>query len=180
MRFANFVTLNRTAATLIAAVSLSFGMDISPTQASGSVSAERPESAVHYHGNVCIDNPWAFDSLGKNVAAVFMVLSAREGFSDSLLRASSAQAGNVMLHDSVIEDGVMMMRHAERLSFDSSTPLVLQPNGLHVMLMGMKSALTPQSDLQVELEFEKSGPIAVDVEVRPLADGPPEHAMRCK
>ncbi len=155
-------------------------MEISQTQASGSASAQHPESAVHYHGNICIENPWAFDSLGKKVGAVFMTLSAREGFSDTLLRARSAQAGRVMLHDTVIEGGIMMMRHAERLPFDSSTPLVLQPNGLHAMLMDMESALTPQTELQLELEFEKSGTIAVDVEIRALADGPPAQAIRCQ
>ncbi len=126
--------------------------------------------AVYRLGSVCIKSPWAFDSLGKKVGAVFMLITARKNFADQLLSAATPQASRVEIHDIVTQNGVMMMEQAQArvLKFDSDTPLEFRPHGLHVMLMGLQNPLTPDSDLQLTLEFEKSGAIELEVNVREL------------
>ena len=132
-------------------------------------------------GSICIDSPWAFNSLGKNVAAVFMRVNAQPGFSDRLLEAHSQSASNVMIHNIIVKNGIMLMEEAEAdsLEFDSDTPLTLKPHGLHIMLLGLDHALDSHSNLELNLEFEKSGTIKVDVEVRELTQGAAEHSSAC-
>lgn len=143
--------------------------------------AQENQSLLFHLNSVCIDSPWAFDSLGKNVGAVFMVISARDRFSDRLVSADSAQASRVEIHDIINENGIMMMRKAEtqRLEFSADSPLIFEPHGLHVMLMGLESPLTPQSNLNLRLEFEKSGIIELEVDVRELTAEMPRHVSVC-
>lgn len=110
-----------------------------------------------------------------------MVVSARENFSDRLVSADSPQANRVEIHEILNENGMMMMRKAEaqRLEFSAVSPLILEPHGLHVMLMRLESPLTPQSELKLRLEFERSGIIEVEVDVRELTAEIPRHASTC-
>lgn len=143
--------------------------------------AQESQPLLYRLDSICIDSPWAFNSLGKNVGAVFMVISARENFSDRLVSANSPQANRVEIHDILNENGTMMMRRAEAqtLEFGADSPLILEPHGLHVMLMGLESPLTPQSDLNLRLEFERSGIIELEVDVRELTAEIPRHTSSC-
>ncbi len=142
--------------------------------------ADSSPSSSSWHRDICIDTPYAFDSLGKSVGAAFMAISARSGFSDVLVSARSPQAGNVMLHDTVVEGGVVMMRHVDGFSFDSDAPLILKPRGPHIMLMGLDQPLTERAMLQIELEFRKTGKIVVDVPVRAVSNSSTAHKLGCK
>jgi len=147
----------------------------------GNTDLQAAASSVYRLGEVCIDSPWAFDSLDKKVAAAFMKLSVREGHSDRLIGAVSPQAMRVEIHDILNQDGVMMMQEAEAqvLGFSTASPLELKPHGLHVMLMGLHQPLKPGSTLQLTLEFEKSGTIDIDVAVRALSDSPITYTSAC-
>ena len=141
--------------------------------------SESSDFEVYRHGEICIDAPWAYDSLGKTVGAAFMVISAREGFSDVLLSAKSPQAEKVTLHDTVIKNGIVAMNQVQDLSFDAKSPLIFKPHGLHVMLGELESALISESQLQIELNFKDSGPVNINISIRALSDGAPEHNLVC-
>ena len=144
--------------------------------------AEKDESVVYKLGSICIESPWSFESLGKKVGAVFLAISAQEGFSDRLISAHSPQSMRVEIHDILIKNGIMVMEEAEdeKLMFNSDSPLELKQHGLHVMLMGLQNPLTPESELQLALEFEKSGTIGMEVAVRELSDNPMQYSMVCE
>ena len=115
--------------------------------------AGKDEPAVYRLGSICIESPWAFDSLGKKVGAAYMTISVREGHSVRLVSARSPQATRVEFHNILMNDGVMMMSEAETelLSFSADSPLELKPHGLHVMLTGLCNPLTPESELKLAL-----------------------------
>ena len=69
---------------------------------------------------------------------------------------------------------------AEKLMFNSDSPLELKQHGLHVMLMGLQNPLIPESELQLSLEFEKSGTIEMEVAVRELSDTPMQYSLVCE
>lgn len=49
------------------------------------------------------------------------------------------------IHDILNENCIMMMRktEAQRLELSANSPLILEPHGLHVKLMGLESPLDP-------------------------------------
>lgn len=145
-------------------------------------SPSESEPVIFRLGSVCVESPWAFDSLGKKVGAAFMAVSAQRGHTDRLVSAQSQQATRVEIHDIVMSDGMMTMEKAQNevLTFSSESPLALEPHGLHVMLMGLDNPLTPESELQLTLEFEKSGTIDLAVAVRELSNTPIMYVMVCE
>ena len=144
--------------------------------------ADNEDSVVYKLGSICVESPWSFESLGKNVGAVFLAISAQEGFSDRLISAHSPQSMRVEIHDILIKSGIMVMEEAEaeKLMFNSDSSLELKQHGLHVMLMGLQNPLTPESELQLALEFEKSGTIEMEVAVRELSDTPIQYSLVCE
>ncbi len=144
--------------------------------------ADKVDSVVYKLGSVCVESPWSFESLGKKVGAVFLAISAQEGFSDRLISAHSPQSMRVEIHDILTKNGIMVMEEAdaEKLNFNSDSPLELKQHGLHVMLKDLQNPLTPESELQLALEFEKSGTIEIEVAIRELSDTPMQYSLVCE
>ena len=49
----------------------------------------------------------------------------------------SASQGEASLHETRLENGRSMMREVSELSIDAGASVVLEPGGMHIMLMGL-------------------------------------------
>jgi copper(I)-binding protein len=86
---------------------------------------------------------------------------------DALVSAETDVANTVELHESKIdEEGVMRMSPVPNIPVPAGGSATLQPGGLHVMLMGLNQELAVGDTFNVTLNFEKSGPKTIEVEVR--------------
>jgi copper(I)-binding protein len=61
---------------------------------------------------------------------------------------------------------VMMMVQQENVPVGAQSQIEFKPGGLHVMLIGLNQDLKPGETFQVTLNFEKAGPITMDVPVK--------------
>lgn len=119
--------------------------------------------------DIQISEVWSRQSPAMaRAGAVFMVIENRGKASDVLAGASTAVCEVVELHESVMENDVMTMRPVEggRIEIPGGASVTLKPGGLHVMLIGLTGALEPGESFELVLEFEKSGLVSVEVEVR--------------
>ena len=95
---------------------------------------------------------------------------------DVLISAESEVADTVELHESKInEEDVMKMSPVPNIPVPAGGSATLQPGGLHVMLMGLNRELAVGDTFSVTLNFEKSGPKTIEVEVRDSMMGQMEH-----
>lgn len=62
----------------------------------------------------------------------------------------------------------MKMRRIDAIAIGAGQTVKLQPGGLHIMLMDLKSALVDGETLKLSLKFEKAGIIEVDAVIAPL------------
>lgn len=109
-------------------------------------------------------------------AAAFMTLQNTGAAADRLLAASASVAGTVELHTVVKEGDVMRMRAIPAIEVPAGQSVLLQPGGLHVMLMDLRRPLAPGESVEVTLVFEKAGHRTVNMPVRALNPaGPPAH-----
>jgi copper(I)-binding protein len=60
-----------------------------------------------------------------------------------------------------MQDGVMRMRPVEALLVPAHGEAVLEPGGLHVMLMGLGDPLVEGNSLPLTLHFEHAGEVEV-------------------
>lgn len=123
-------------------------------------------------GAISIDHPWARASMGMAKAgAAYMVLTNNGSAPDRLLSASAEVADAVELHTHLMEDGVMRMRQVQAIEVAPGEPSVLEPGGLHVMLIGLKQPLAAGETFPMTLTFEQAGEVTVEVAVEAMGSG---------
>ena len=105
-------------------------------------------------------------------AAAFMVIENHRATDDRLVAARSDAASRVELHTHLQDaQGVMrMVEVPEGFPIPAGGAHALERGGDHIMLMGLTRRLAPGDRVTLELVFEQSGPLVVEV---PVAEGPP-------
>lgn len=92
---------------------------------------------------------------------------------DRLVRVSTPVAQQAELHRTTREGGVMRMRRvAGGLALPASKPISLEPEGYHVMLIGLKRQLQPGETVPLRLTFANSAPVDTNATVRPIGAAP--------
>lgn len=113
--------------------------------------------------------------------AVYMRLVNKGHTADRLLGVETDVAAAAELHEtSMDENDVMRMVPVDAVEVPARGSAVLEPGGIHVMLMNLHRELATGDTFELTLTFEQSGPQTIEVEV---ADGiaidhsEMEHAM---
>ena len=106
------------------------------------------------------------DQSKMGTGAVFMTLVNEGNEADRLLAARTAVAEVVEIHETRLEGDVMKMQLLpDGLEIPAEGKVELRPGGYHIMLIGIRHDLNVDDEFTVDLEFEKSAPMAVDVVV---------------
>ena len=119
---------------------------------------------------ISVDDAWARATLPEQTSSAAYFTIRNTGGADTLLTISS-QSGAASLHSTSMDNGVMRMRPLARLDVPANGTVELKPGGTHVMLMGLKSSLTPGSTIDLDLKFEKSGERHVTAKIRAASGG---------
>jgi periplasmic copper chaperone A len=100
---------------------------------------------------------------GPNAAMYFTATGS--GKADRLLGARSDVATSVEIHETTAgDDGTMGMQPLESVDLTADSPLVLEPGGLHLMLVGV-DRLRIGEFVEVTLDWEDAGDMIVTAEV---------------
>lgn len=109
--------------------------------------------------------PSNMTSMQFNGAAYMTIINSAEN-ADRLLRASSEIANAVELHKSELQGEVMTMQPVDFIEIPAKGQVMLEPGGLHIMLIGLSDNLAPGQKVKMLLVFEKAGEMTLDIEVR--------------
>ncbi len=111
-------------------------------------------------GDIVVENAWARAS-SVNVGAAYATLRNLGGKPDRLVAAASPAAARVEIHTVVERDGMVGMERVDAVEIAPGKAAVLQPGGLHIMLMGLKRKLAPGDRIELTLTFGNAGRIAI-------------------
>lgn len=101
-------------------------------------------------------------------AAGYMAISNEGAAADRLIGVESAAAQKSMLHTTETSaDGVARMVHLEALEIPAGDTVVLEPGGMHVMLMGLTQTMKEGDMVPATLIFEHAGRVEVEFMVDP-------------
>lgn len=95
----------------------------------------------------------------------FMVLKNGSDKEVRLVKAESAVAKSVELHNHINDGGVMKMRQVHAIAIKAKGETALEPGSYHVMLLGMKAALKEGDKVAITLGFEDGSSKQVDAVV---------------
>ncbi|MBY6303890.1 copper chaperone PCu(A)C [Streptomyces clavuligerus] len=107
----------------------------------------------------------------NDVAAGFLTVRNEGGTADKLTGVTSALSDDVSIHESKDQ----RMRKVAEFDVPARGALDLERGGSHIMFMGLKHRPEQGDTVTVELRFEKSDPITVDLPVEEPSHNPKNH-----
>ncbi len=100
----------------------------------------------------------------------FMVLKNNGDTDVRLLKVSNPASRITELHTHTHEDGMMKMRQVAGIDIKAKGETVLQPGGLHIMMIDLKAPLQEGESVPLTLTFDDGSNLQVDAKVmRPSA-----------
>ena len=129
-------------------------------------------TAAAQAADVTVTDAWLRASLGQSPnTAGYMKIKNNGAGEDKLVAVSVAGANMAHVHESAMKDGVMQMNTAD-MTIKPGEVVELTPGGLHIMVMGAKTAFKAGETVQLRLRFARAGEITVDAQVRGLGAAP--------
>ncbi|ARQ69686.1 copper chaperone PCu(A)C [Streptomyces marincola] len=101
------------------------------------------------------------EPVSGDMAAGFLTISNTGGTDDTLVSVTSDVAGTVEIHETVDN----AMRQVDGLTVPAGGEARLSRGGDHLMLLDLSRELVEGETVGIELHFETSDPIALDVPV---------------
>ena len=124
-------------------------------------------------------DPWVRGTVAQQKASgLFVQLMSAQG--GRLVSASSPLASSVEIHEMAMDGNVMTMRALpDGLALPAGKAVALKPDGVHIMLMGLKQALKAGDTVPVTLVIEgadkKRETLEIKAPVRALGAAAPDH-----
>ena len=107
----------------------------------------------------------------QSVTGAFMVFKNTTDSDRAVISAQSDVADKVELHTHLHEGGVMKMREVDKIDIPAGAETVLEPGGLHIMLIGLKQPLDLGQVVDIELMLDDGSSVQVQAEVKTVMGG---------
>ena len=123
-------------------------------------------------GDIAIEGAYVRASLGRAPnSAAYMTVTTAGAEPDRLIGGSTPAAERVELHATLQEDGVMKMRPLQAVEVAPGEAAVLQPGGVHLMLLNLTEPLVEGETIDLSLSFERAGVVTLEVPIVGLGGG---------
>ncbi len=137
------------------------------------VSGGMLQAADQKAGDLTIVQPWSRATApGATTGVIYFGIANAGKSGDRLTGISTDVADKAEMHKTMMMPGdakgggmMMMDPMPDGVTIAAGQTVTLQPNGMHVMLMGLKHQLKPGDTFPVTLTFEKAGRIDAIAEV---------------
>ncbi|MFI5984174.1 copper chaperone PCu(A)C [Streptomyces sp. NPDC051555] len=144
----------RTTRTLAAVLSLSAALAISGCSSDSDAGDGKPELKV--------SGGYMPEPIDDKMAGAFMVIKNDSKAADKLTAVTSTLSGDVTIHETKDQK----MQQVQALDVPANGALKLARGGDHIMFMGLKNKPKVGDKVTVELRFEKSDPVKVELDVK--------------
>ena len=116
---------------------------------------------------VSVRDAWVRESPpGMTMMAGYMALRNSTSRPQLLVAASSSAFATVMIHRTILKDGMAGMAHASQIELTPNASLIFAPGGYHLMLMNPKRTLRAGDRVDINLEFRGGLVLPAAFEVR--------------
>ena len=124
---------------------------------------------------ITIADPWA-KATDTEMTGAFGTLGNNTDADIHVVAVSSTLTDRAELHETVSQDGSMMMREmADGFVIPAGGQFVLEPGGNHLMLMDLTTPVEAGTDVELTLEFEDGGTFSWLAPVRTFAGAQEEY-----
>lgn len=128
---------------------------------------------------VTVTDPWVVatgEGRDNSMTAAFGVLTNDSDTDLTVVSATNTVSDRTELHEMAMVDGAMVMRPvAGGITVPAGGSTVLEPGGLHVMIMDVDSAVSPGASVGVTLTLSDGSTVAFDALVKEFAGANEEY-----
>ena len=122
-------------------------------------------------GDLTIVHATSRPAMAGRPGVVYLAIVNDGADADRLLGARAPGFRAAELHESYEEGGVSKMRRVEALHIPAGETALLEPGGLHLMLLGGEQALKAGAEFPLVLMFERAGEVELPVMVEDITGG---------
>lgn len=134
----------------------------------------RDASARAAADSVSVQDPWVRATSGTedpSMTAAFMAIDNEGEEPVTIVAASSPTTMKVELHEMAMVDGASVMQQIEGgIELEPGRGQLLQPGGMHVMLMGLTEELAPGDEVELTLELSDGSTVEVTAPVKEFTE----------
>lgn len=124
-------------------------------------------SAASEEAGVSVRDAWIRETPpGMTMMAGYMELRNNTSRPQVLVAASSSGFDSVMIHRTIVKDGMAGMVHASQIELTPYASLIFAPGGYHLMLMNPKRTLRVGDPVVIKLQFRGGLVLPVAFQVR--------------
>ncbi|MEZ5340066.1 MAG: copper chaperone PCu(A)C [Acidimicrobiales bacterium] len=98
-----------------------------------------------------------------NVGAIYFTLTNDSGEGDTLVAARSDDCAEIEMHETMSTDGVTTMAARSEVAVGAGSSIVFEPNGLHLMCLGLAKPVVDGAEIMVELDFISGAVVELSV-----------------
>lgn len=102
---------------------------------------------------------------GLPTSAAYMTIDNRGKTADTLLSVHCACAASAMMHETRTQKGISSMAMLSQVAIPPGGQVRFKPDGLHVMLVGLKRPLKAGTTQPMVLTFKKAGRVTASFRV---------------
>lgn len=130
--------------------------------------SESPKDAntVSTQGLLISDTWMRMPAPGVSSTAAYLSISNQTDQQINIVKVETEQFNRVMFHNTELEDGVAKMRHVDTLAIPANGQVSLEPNGLHMMLMGANDQFGLEQAFELVLIDDKGTRYPVTMKYR--------------
>jgi len=122
-------------------------------------------------GTLTIVHPWTRPApANMSMGVAYLSITNHGKDAETLSAASTPVAESVQFHQTSIVDGVARMRPLAEVVIAPGATVNIEPGGIHLMLLNLKSAIETGKTVPLTLEFRRAGKITVQLEVERRED----------
>jgi copper(I)-binding protein len=104
--------------------------------------------------------------VGLPTSAAYLTIANAGKTPDKLVAITCACAASAMMHRSETKNGVSSMDMVAEVEIPAGGKVEFKPDGLHVMLVGLKGPLKAGALQEMTLRFQKAGTVKAGFHVR--------------
>lgn len=113
-----------------------------------------------------ISNPWIRYIGPKTPAAGYFTLTNNDSHEATLTGASSPDCGQLMLHRSIMSNGMASMQTVPSVPVPAHGAVTFSPGGYHLMCVSPSSSMKPGPSVPVTLRFQDGTSLIATFPVR--------------
>ena len=128
-------------------------------------------------GDLTIRDAWTRATApSAKVGGGYLTIINKGQDADRLVDVESTVSERGEIHEMVVKDGVMSMsKMADGLPVPAGETVTLEPGGLHVMFIDLKTPLKEGETVTARLTFEKAGSVDVTFDIRAMGQRQSHH-----